>query len=267
MTKAMVKATGFPFVIDYNDPNEPIGISSQFQYTQSGKRGEFGTGLPKTFLNEKVMASSGKGLNGRKLRVLFNSLGLKTIWQGNKAVGVEFVSDGKMKQVFANKGVIVCAGVTSSAFLLHSGIGPKQILDSLNIPVIFDNQNVGQGLTTQPRIVLVFSSNPTDVAAHPHGHFSQIAWLPTPGGDQKKREILISTANPISGITIALLELCQPRSRGSISIDNANPLKPPVINLNMLSDSADLLIKHSNVLILPTSSYIQILLFLMMQLL
>lgn len=39
---------------------------------------------------------------------------------------------------------------------MHSGVGPKALLDSLNIPVVFDNPNVGQGLADQPCQLTIF---------------------------------------------------------------------------------------------------------------
>ena len=71
-TEAVIDATGFPFVLDYNDPATPIGASSQFQYTQSGPNGELRVSSATAFLNETVMTPDGRGVKGRKLRVLFN---------------------------------------------------------------------------------------------------------------------------------------------------------------------------------------------------
>ena len=61
------------------------------------------------------------------------------------AVGVQYMQNGEVKSVYAKKAVIVCAGLGSSPFLLHSGIGPASLLNSLGIPVVFDNPNVGRG--------------------------------------------------------------------------------------------------------------------------
>jgi choline dehydrogenase-like flavoprotein len=244
-TEATIAATDFPFVFDYNDPQTPIGVSAQFQYTQNGPDGEFRVSSVNAFLNEKVVTLNGRGINGRKLRILFNSTGLRTMWKGNKAVGVEYLQNGKMKQVFAKKGVIVCCGLKSSFFLLHSGVGPRSLLESFNIPVVFDNPNVGQGLADQPSLRMIFTSNPDDTPLFPtNGLFAQISWLPAPipGSDQTIRELRLATASPIPGFTLSILDLCQPRSRGSISINSADPLADPIINLGTLTQPEDLTI-------------------------
>lgn len=239
-SQAQINATGFPIVLDYNDPLTPIGVSPQLQYTQKGYHGRLRVSSATAFLNKKVMTSDGFGVKGRKLRVLFESIGLRTIWNGNTAVGVEYLRKGKIEAVFAKKGVIVCCGLKSSPFLLHSGIGPQALLDSLGIPVIFDNPNVGQGLADQPGIRMIFSANPNDTPSSFKGLFAQISWFPAPGGDPNKRELRLAIASPIPGFALASLDLCQPRSRGSVTIDSANPLAAPVINLGSLTNSEDL---------------------------
>lgn len=240
-TRAAINATETFFVLDYNDPNTPIGVSSQFQLSRKGDDSFYRESSLTAFLDHHVMASDGKGVNGRKLQVYFNSSALRTIWEGNKAIGVEYSANGVSQRVYANKGVIVCAGLRSSPFLLHSGIGPASLLNSLGIPVIFDNPNVGQGLADQPQIPLLFSSNPQDsIAGRSNGIFAQIAWLPAPGGDPTVRQVRFSTADAIPGITLGLLDLCQPKSRGSVSINSTDPLASPVVDLGVFSDPSDL---------------------------
>ncbi len=233
----------FSLIVDYNDPKTPIGVSPQLQYTQKGENGELRVSSVTAFLNKKVVTPDGYGVNGRKLRILFESRGLRTLWEGNKAIGVEYLNNGQIKQVFAKKGVIVCAGLFSSPFLLHSGVGPAALLQSLGIPVIFNNPNVGQGLADQPSVFTVFTSNPMDTPLEQSaGLFTQIAWLPDPDPhtDSTKREIRIATINPIPGFTAALVDLCQPLSRGSVSINSPNPLDPPVINQGEFTNPEDL---------------------------
>ncbi len=239
-TKAMIQSTGFPFVLDYNDPKTPIGVSSQLQYTHSGQDGIYRVTSATAFLNDSVMTPSGYGVHGRKLRVLFRSKALKTIWKGKKAIGVKYKHGGKEYKVYANKAVIVCAGLRSSTFLMHSGIGDKKLLKSLNIPVVFDNPNVGKHLSDQPAVRLVFTSSVNDFGANPNGLFSQIAWLPAPHGDKKIRKVRLATITQLPAITLLTLDLCQPKSRGFITINSPNPAAPPVINLGVLSNNSDL---------------------------
>ncbi len=240
-TKAVIKATGFPFVRDYNNQKTPIGASSQFQITQTGHNGKFRTSSATAFLNEDVVKPNGKGVHGRKLQVMLESTALRTVWNGTTAIGVEYLQHGQTKIAYAKKGVIVCSGLKSSPFLLHSGIGSSSLLNSLGIPVVFDNPNVGQQLADQPHIVLLFSTNPKDKISNDYNSlFTQISWLPAPGADPTVREIRLSTIAPIPGLVVGVLDLVQPKSRGSVSINSSDPLSLPVIDLGLLSNSDDL---------------------------
>lgn len=244
-TKAIINATGFPYVLDYNNPDTPIGVSSRMQITQKGPHGKYRVSSATAFLNPLVMDQNGFGVGDRQLRVLFEATALKAIWKDNKAVGVEYLYKGKIKHVYARKGVIVCAGLYSSQFLLHSGVGPASLLNSLEIPVIYDNPNVGQGLADQPHVVTLFTSNPKDTPNDPESIFSEISWLPTFGGDPTVRTIRFTTVALLPGFTLGIVDLVQPLSRGSVSINSANPLDPPVIDLGELSNSNDLALFRS----------------------
>lgn len=240
-TRAIIAATGYPFLLDYNDPETPIGVSSQLQYTQSCGKGILRVSSSTAFLDSRVMTPDGHGVKGRKLLVKFNSTATRVLWEGNTAVGVEYVQDGVTKQVFATKGVVVAAGLYSSRFLMNSGVGPQALLNSLGIPVIYDNPNVGQGLADQPHVVLAYATNPKDTPKNTQGVFAEIAWLPAPGKqDPIVRKVRYTTAYLVPGITLAILDLVQPASRGTISINSSDPLAPPVIDPNVLSVPADL---------------------------
>ncbi|XP_029168311.1 LOW QUALITY PROTEIN: glucose dehydrogenase [FAD, quinone]-like [Nylanderia fulva] len=66
--------------------------------------------------------------------------------ESKRTYGVEFVRDGKIFRIRANKEVILSSGaVNSPQLLMLSGIGPKEHLQELGIPVIQDSR-VGHNL-------------------------------------------------------------------------------------------------------------------------
>ncbi|GBL65791.1 Oxygen-dependent choline dehydrogenase, partial [Araneus ventricosus] len=61
------------------------------------------------------------------------------LFEGNRAVGVEFDRNMMTSQIRARREVILSAGTTNSAQLLMlSGIGPKEHLAKFNIPLVAD---------------------------------------------------------------------------------------------------------------------------------
>lgn len=64
-----------------------------------------------------------------------------------RAYGVEFVREGRKEVVYARKEVILSAGaINSPQLLMLSGIGPREHLQEVGIPVVQDLPGVGQNL-------------------------------------------------------------------------------------------------------------------------
>lgn len=64
-----------------------------------------------------------------------------------RAYGVEFIREGKRQVVYARKEVILSAGAINSPHLLMlSGVGPRENLEEVGIPVLYDSPGVGQNL-------------------------------------------------------------------------------------------------------------------------
>ncbi|XP_052074006.1 glucose dehydrogenase [FAD, quinone]-like [Mytilus californianus] len=78
-------------------------------------------------------------LERTNLQVHLNSHVSKILFEGKVAQGVEFSKDGILNKVYARKEIILSAGVVGSPkILLLSGIGPKQHLNDIGIPVVVD---------------------------------------------------------------------------------------------------------------------------------
>lgn len=171
----------------------------------------------------------------------------RVLFEGNRAVGVEYLQNGQLRQVRANAEVIVSAGPFGSAKLLMlSGVGPSDHLRSHNIAVVADLPGVGQNLQDhllgrmswtvqkeQPAPIMIAESTfftytrPGIEAGSPN-----IQLLTSPFLFPE-----VAAAGP--GFTI-VPALQQAHSTGSVSLRSANPLDPPVLRLNYLTSERDL---------------------------
>jgi choline dehydrogenase len=95
---------------------------------------------------------------GRKnLRVETRALTNRILVENGKAVGVEYVREGQVQRVFADREVIVCAGAYNSPQLLMlSGIGPADELRKLGIDPVVDLPGVGGNLSEHARAPVEF---------------------------------------------------------------------------------------------------------------
>ena len=81
------------------------------------------------------------------LTVIQNALATRVLFEGKRAVGVEFERGGQLRQVRAAREVTLSGGSINSVQLLKlSGIGPAQELSDLGIPVLADRPGVGGNL-------------------------------------------------------------------------------------------------------------------------
>lgn len=73
------------------------------------------------------------------MNITLESLATRIIIVNGTATGVEFWKNGTKYVASANKEIIVSGGVVNSPqLLLLSGIGPKEDLEKLGIPVVAD---------------------------------------------------------------------------------------------------------------------------------
>lgn len=115
-------------IVDYNGQNQ-IGFSYIQVNMNRGARCSAATAYLDT-------------INRANLKIVTGARVTKVLIDDNKrAYGVEYVKDGTTKQVFCAKEVVLSAGTIDSAKLLMlSGIGPKDHLEKLGIPMIQDSK-------------------------------------------------------------------------------------------------------------------------------
>ncbi len=91
------------------------------------------------------------------LEVVSNALTRRVVFDGLKAVGVEYEAGGRSETVRAEREVILCAGSIGSPMLLQlSGIGPGQVLQDAGVPVVHDLPGVGENLQDHLEVYFQF---------------------------------------------------------------------------------------------------------------
>lgn len=124
---------GLPFTSDYNG-EVPEGVAP-IQY--SVKRGRRTSGAS-TFLK--------KALKRRNVMLTTGAHATQILFDGSRAIGVEYLHKGRVQRVYATQRVVLSAGaINSPQLLMLSGIGPADHLRSAGIEPRIDLP-VGQHL-------------------------------------------------------------------------------------------------------------------------
>ena len=136
ITKNIVEAfkkTGTPFTEDINGKLEE-GVTF-FQVNQkNGQRFSTADG----YLSSEI-------LKRKNLKIQYHALASKILFDGKKAMGVEYIVNGSRKRVYAKKEVLLASGsINSPQLLLLSGIGPKQDLKDVKIDLVHELKGVGE---------------------------------------------------------------------------------------------------------------------------
>ena len=91
------------------------------------------------------------------LRVVIRALAQRVLFEGRRAIGLEFARDGVVRRVLAHPEVLLAGGSINSPQLLQlSGIGPGELLRAHDIPVVHDLPGVGENLQDHVNTRLVY---------------------------------------------------------------------------------------------------------------
>ncbi|RWC80499.1 GMC family oxidoreductase N-terminal domain-containing protein [Mesorhizobium sp. M8A.F.Ca.ET.165.01.1.1] len=255
---------GLPLNPDFNGAaQEGVGI---YQIsTKNGRR----MSAARAFLRPAMKRAN--------VRVETNALASRILFEGKRAVGVEYLRNGETRTARAGREVILSAGSINSPQLMQlSGIGPAALLKGLGIPVVQANENVGANLQDHVGINYTFKgklptlnqilrpwwgkllvgmqyiltrSGPLSLSMnHGGGFFRTDPAFSRPNMQlyfqafstliPKNGERPILTPDPWPGFSIGLSN-CRPSSRGEIMIRSRNPLDYPKIVANAYSTNAD----------------------------
>lgn len=81
------------------------------------------------------------------LTIVTHALTDRILFSGKRAVGVAYLRGDETQTVHARREVLLCSGaIASPQILQRSGVGPSDLLHSLDIPIVLDLPGVGANL-------------------------------------------------------------------------------------------------------------------------
>jgi len=267
LTQLFLKAgeeLGLPVNRDFNGASQD-GVGIYQTNTKNGRR----LSAARAFLRPAMKRPN--------VRVETGALATKILFDGTRAVGVEYVQNGERKTARAGREVILSAGSINTPQLLElSGVGDPALLQSFGIPVVHANPNVGEHLQDHVGLNYTFKAKrwtlnqllrpwwgkmlvgmqwvflrggPLAMSINHGGGFFRTDPSQSRSNMQlyfqafstvipRTGERPILTPDPFAGFSLGLSN-CRPASRGSIHIRSNDPITYPKIVANAYSANSD----------------------------
>jgi choline dehydrogenase len=220
-----------------------------------------------------AVAYLGRAKGRTNLTIRTRARATRILFDGQRAVGVEFVSRGKVVRAMSKREVILSAGsIISPKLLMLSGVGDPRSLESHGVSVRHALPGVGQNLQDHIEASLVYQlKNVDSYDKYKKPHWKAVAGLryllfrdgPASsnlietgafwGGDPSDStpdiqyffipgagiEEGVEGVPGGSGCTVNIGQI-RPQSRGLVALAGADPLLPPRIAPNYFSEAYDL---------------------------
>ncbi len=253
---------GFPLTEDFNGRQQE-GFSRYEHTIRGAKR------------NSAARAYLHPVLNRANLQTQENVTVDRVLFEGRKAVGIEYLLGGVKQVAKANKEVILAAGsLNSPQILMRSGVGAIEDIQPHGIEMVHELPGVGQNLQDHLGVVSQFAcTQPVTL------HRSAVWWRtalagikyllwgtgdasypPTAGGaffkshpdkllpDMQLHYVSAAMADTHgrAGITpehgfSSIVYGCRPESRGRLTLKSADPADAPLLHPNYLSAEQDII--------------------------
>jgi choline dehydrogenase len=209
------------------------------------------------------------------LTVVTKAFAQRILFEGRRAVGVEYLQEGVLRTARADASVILAAGAIGSPHLLEvSGVGDGNRLKALHIPVVHHAPGVGENLqdhlqlrciykvtgaaTLNERVrtlfgkaligaeYALFRTGPMSMAPSQLGLFARSdPSVETPDIEFHIQPLSLDRfGEPLHSFPAFTIAPCnlRPRSRGSVHLTSPDVATAPKIDPNYLSDAHDRMI-------------------------
>jgi choline dehydrogenase len=223
---------GYPSVTDHNAP-EAYGAGLAPRNVEGGVR------------QSTALTYLARARRRPNLAVRPNTQIQRILFDHGQAIGVQ--TAGASEKIEAASVILAAGSYSSPAILMRSGIGPAGHLKALGIPVIVELPGVGAHLIDHPLFGASFAVK-TELEAN-NRPLSQTTLSLRSSQAAASCDLLIFPtcvfpAEPGEGPTGQVLRifvaLVQPLSQGSLRLRSADPVVPPLIQLNYFTHPADM---------------------------
>ncbi len=185
------------------------------------------------------------------LRILASHTAKKLLFDGTRVIGAEISGPNGDVKILARETILSCGAVLSPTLLLKSGIGPANELSAVGITPRADRPGVGKNLQNHPMLFigahLRGEGRQSREAVHPCPFLvryssNEVGCPPTDMLLNVWERIPGRLAWDPAGRQLAILNIIINKafSIGEITLNSADPLGPPKVAFNFLSDSRDL---------------------------
>ncbi|TKA70880.1 hypothetical protein B0A49_07038 [Cryomyces minteri] len=191
------------------------------------------------------------------LTILTNAWVSKINVDGDRVTGVDLtLQNGEKRVLKAKAETVLCAGaVDTPRLMLLSGLGPKEQLEGLGIPVVRDIPGVGENLLDHPESIILWELNKPVPANQTTmdsdaGIFLRREVKNAAGGDGDIADVMmhcyqipfcLNTSRlgydtPIDAFCMTP-NIPRPRSRGRLYLTSANPSDKPALDFRYFTDA------------------------------
>ena len=207
------------------------------------------------------------------LTVITKAYATRILFDGKRAVGIEYRQGRKLQQVHAGKEVLLCGGALQSPQLLMlSGVGDQEKIAPHGIDMVHELKGVGKNLQDHLDFILSYKTKDTDnlgiglrAGFGLIGHMlkwrkdgnSMIASPGAEAGSFFKTDPTLDRPDVQTHFAPGLVDdharklhlghgyschvcVLRPHSRGEVFLQSADPKAPPGIDPNYLDDERDL---------------------------
>ena len=237
-------AAGIPENPDYNG-EEILGVAPvQFSTTADDRRAT----VARSYLGDRLGHPGLTLLTGTRVRrVVVETDALGAL----RCTGLEVDEwDDVVRTLHADREVVLSAGaIDSPRILLRSGIGPREHLEEVGVPVVLDSPGVGENLSDHFMAPLIYSID-RPIPADPPGipkQGSQLFWKSDPGLLAPDLQPLVfSRTFPVPGHEVPeqgfsiVPGVIRPASIGRLRLASADLDDDPLLDPAYLSAEADL---------------------------